>query len=149
MSVGRAPGTLGQPPARSPRRSGVHWWLVFFLLLAAAFIEVWESTAVSQLSLDIDRLQVQVRDTDARTSYLDARAAETGSRVRLASYARSLNMRPADPSQVVVIPRDYLVAAAAPAAGVPEDGFAAVTRRTAELLVPAARARGRSASVDE
>jgi cell division protein FtsL len=124
----------------------VHWLLVFALLLAAAFIEVWESTAVSQLSLDIDRLQVQVRDTQARTSYLDARVAESSSRVRLAGYARTLNMRPADPAQVVVIPRDFL--AAAPQAGIPEDGLAAATRRAAELFVPSARARGRREAIE-
>lgn len=128
------------------RRGGVHWLLVFALLLAAAFIEVWESTTVSQLALEIDELQVQVRDTRSRTNHLEALAAESSSLVHLASYAGPLRMRPADPSQVVVIPRDYL--ATAPRAGVPEDALAAVTRRAAELFVPAARARGRSESTD-
>jgi hypothetical protein len=146
MKVHRAAPPDRPPTARTARRSGVHWLLLFSLLLAAAFIEVWESTAVSQLSLEIDELQVQVRDADARRSYLDACAAEAGSRVRLAGYARTLNLRPADPEQVVIIPRDYL--AAAPSAGVPENGLAAVGRRAAELFVPAARARARSDSAD-
>jgi cell division protein FtsL len=146
MKVQRGSAPVASATQSGSRVGGVHWLLVFALLLAAAFIEVWESTAVSQLSLEIDRLQVQVRDSQARTSYLDARASESSSRVRLASYARALHMRPADPTQVVVIPRDYL--ASTPRAGVPEDGLAAVTRRAAELFVPAARARGRSDSTD-
>jgi cell division protein FtsL len=120
----------------------VHWLLVFALLLAAAFIEVWESTAVSQLSLEIDRLRAQVKDTDARTSYLDARAAEEGSRVRLASFAKRLSLRPAEPSQVVVIPRSLV--ALAPAHRLPETGLAALGRRANEFFVPAARARAAS-----
>ncbi len=146
MKVQRSPVPLTGAAHAARRGGGVHWLLVFALLLAAAFIEVLESTAVSQLSLDIGRLQAQVRDSQARTSYLDARAAESSSRVRLAGYARTLHMRPADPTQVVVIPRDYL--ASAPQAGVPEDGLAAVTRRAAELFVPAARARGRTDATD-
>jgi hypothetical protein len=125
---------------------GVHWMLVFGVVFAVAFIEVWESTAVSQLSLEIDRLEVQLREADARQSFLDTRAAESGSRVRLAGYAKKLDLRPADPGQVVVIPREYV--GAAPAAGHPEHGLAAVTRRAAELLVPAARARARRQSIE-
>jgi hypothetical protein len=146
MRVKRAAAPYAGAAHAGTRGGGVHWLLVFALLLAAAFIEVWESTTVSQLSLEIDGLQVQVRDTQARTSYLDARTAEASSRVRLAGYARSLHMRPADPSQVVVIPRDLL--AAAPQAGVPEDAIAAATRRAAELFVPSARARERREAIE-
>jgi hypothetical protein len=128
------------------RREGVHWVLVFSLLLAAAFIEVWESTAVSQLSLQIDKLRGQVKDTDARTSFLDARAAEEGSRVRLASAARRLDLRPADPRQVVMIPMSLV--ALGPRRNVPETGLAALGRRTAEFFVPAARARAAYESQD-
>jgi hypothetical protein len=124
----------------------VHWVLVFSLLLAAAFIEVWESTAVSQLSLEIDKLRGQVKDTDARTSFLDARAAEEGSRVRLASAARRLDLRPADPRQVVMIPMSLV--ALGPRTNVPETGLAALGRRTAEFFVPAARARAAGESQD-
>jgi hypothetical protein len=112
---------------------------VFSLLLAAAFIEVWESTAVSQLSLEIDKLRAQVKDSDARTSFLDARAAEEGSRDRLASIAKRLALRPADPRQVVVIPQSLV--ALAPTTSVPLTGLAAVESRLNEFFVPAARAR--------
>jgi cell division protein FtsL len=120
--------------------------LLFGVVLAVAFIEVWESTAVSQLTLEIDRLEVELREADARQSYLDARAAASGSRVRLASIAERLDLRPADPGQVVVIPREYL--GAAPVKGRPEHGLAAATRRASEILVPAARARERRASTE-
>jgi len=128
------------------RREGVHWVLVFSLLLAAAFIEVWESTAVSQLSLQIDKLRGQVKDTDARTSFLDARAAEEGSRVRLAPAARRLDLRPADPGQIVTIPMSLV--ALGPRRNVPETGLAALGRRTAEFFVPAARARAANEQQD-
>jgi len=147
MKVQRAPVATRPAVSRAARREGVHWLLIFALLLAAAFIEVWESTAVSQLSLDIDRLQDQVRNTDAHTSYLDARWAEAGNRVRLAMFAKSHGLRPADPGQIVVIPRTYLASAPA-ASGIPENGLAAITRRTTEFFVPAARARGRTDVTD-
>jgi cell division protein FtsL len=146
MKMRKAPSGSARPWSRAGRREGVHWILVFTLLLAAAFIEVWESTAVSQLSLEIDRLRGQVKDTDARTSFLDARAAEEGSRVRLASVARRLKLSPADPQQIVMIPRNLV--AMSPRSNVPESGFAALGRRTAEFFVPAARARAASESQD-
>jgi len=137
MKVRNAP--VPAKPAWRGRREGVHWLLVFALLLAAAFIEVWESTAVSQLSLEIDKLRAQVKDTDARTSFLGARVAEEGSRVHLASIAKRLCMRPADPGQIVMIPPSLV--ALAPARPVPQTGIAAVASRLNEFFVPAARAR--------
>ena len=131
---------------RESGRRGVHWMLLFGVVLAVAFIEVWESTAVSQLTLEIDRLQVELREADARQSYLEGRAAESGSRVRLAAVAEHLDLRPADPGQVVVIPRAYLGTAASE--GRPEHGMVAVSRRVSELMVPAARARERRASTE-
>src|SRR5262245_60445019 len=139
MKVRKAP--VPAPRSRG-RHEGVHWLLVFALLLAAAFIEVWESTAVSQLSLEIDKLRAQVKDTDARTSFLDARAAEEGSRDRLAVIAKRLALRPAAPEQVVMIPPSLV--AMAPARRVPVRGLAAVARRVNEFFVPAARARAAS-----
>ena len=53
-----APRNVSRPKAE--QRAGIHWLLLFALLLAAAYIEVWESTAASDLSLRIDRLQERV-----------------------------------------------------------------------------------------
>jgi cell division protein FtsL len=128
-----------KPASILGRRDGVHWVLIFSLLLAAAFIEVWESTAVSQLSIQIDKLRAQVKDTDARTSFLDARAAEEGSRVRLAAIAKRLDLRPADPGQIVMIPPSLV--ALSPSTPVPQTGLAAVGSRLNDFFVPAARAR--------
>ena len=146
MKVQRARSEFARPRSRAGHREGVHWILVFSLLLAAAFIEVWESTTVSQLSLEIDRLRGQVKNTDARTSFLDARAAEEGSRARLAAAARKLNLRPADPKQVVMIPLSLV--AMSPRSRVPESGIAALGRRATEFFVPAARARAAGESQD-
>jgi cell division protein FtsL len=144
MKVRTAPVPV-RPGSRN-RREGVHWLLVFALLLSAAFIEVWESTSVSQLSLEIDKLRAEVKDTDARTSFLDARAAEEGSRDRLATIARRLALRPADPKQVVMIPPSLV--ALAPTRPVPQTGLAAVESRLNEFFVPAARARAASETQD-
>lgn len=145
MKVRNAP-IAARPASSRGRREGVHWLLVFALLLSAAFIEVWESTAVSQLSLDIDKLRAQVKDTDARTSFLDARAAEEGSRDRLAAAAKRLALHPADPRQVVMIPPSLV--ALAPTRSVPQTGLAAVASRLNEFFVPAARARAASETQD-
>lgn len=145
MKVRNAPIAARPAPSRG-RREGVHWILVFALLLSAAFIEVWESTSVSQLSLEIDKLRAQVKDTDARTSFLDARAAEEGSRDRLASIAKRLALRPADPRQVVMIPSSLV--ALAPTRPVPLTGLAAVESRLNDFFVPTARARAANETQD-
>jgi hypothetical protein len=111
------------------------------LLLVALFVEVWQVTRVSELVLTIDRAEKALAQTEARRDYLEARLAATRTRPALAQAAQKLGMKPAEPSQIVVVPAGYL----AGDGPVEEAGtrIAALGHRVAEALVPPARARSR------
>jgi len=123
-------------------RKGVPFiaWVVG-LVLVASFVEVWQATQVSELTLAIDKSAAQLQQADSRLADLSARLAARRTRPALAGLAASLGMKPAEPSQIVVIPAAYLAGN-----DVPESAgstLAMLGRRVAEALVPSARARGR------
>ena len=123
---------------RRPVPVGVWIFGLFFL---AGFVEVWQSTRVSQLALEADRVGAELARTEARRDYLNAQLAATRTRPALAAMARRLGMKPADPKQTVLVPTAYLAGGdAAPSA---DRGLAALGRRTLGLLVGEARARSR------
>ncbi len=132
---------LAPRPSAGPgaRRPGAHWLLLAALLLAAAFIEVWETTTASELSIDIEGLRVQVRDGESRLALLESRASQAASRQGLQAIAAELALRPADPEQIVVIPERLVVSSAGSEWA--EDGVAAAHGKVVDLLVPEARAR--------
>jgi len=115
-------------------------WIVG-LVLMVGFVEVWESTRVSALTLDIDRAARELARTEARRDYLDAELAAARTRPALAQAAKSLGMKPADPAQIVLVPDAYL--AGTDNAVRADRGLAALGRRAFEVLVPQARARTR------
>ena len=114
---------------------------VLGLVLVASFVEVWQATQVSELTLSIDRTSAQLAQADSRLSDLEARLAARRTRPALLGFAAQLGMKPAEPSQVVMIPAAYLAGTALPeSAG---SALAMLGRRVAEVLVPTARARSR------
>ena len=103
-------------------------WIVG-LVLVASFVEVWQATRVSELTLSIDRT----------SAHLEARLAAGRTRPALAGIASKLGMKPAEPIQIVRIPAAYLAGA-----DLPENAgsqLASLGRRVAEFVVPSARAR--------
>jgi hypothetical protein len=134
-----APERAAERVARASGGAGAHWLLLAALFLAAAFVEVWETTTASKLSLDIEELRHDVRDGEAHLAVLAARASQAAERRELQTAAADLGLRPADPEQIVVIPERLV--AADPAGEWPEDGFQAAQRKVVDLLVPEARAR--------
>ena len=115
-------------------------WIVG-LVLVASFAEVWQATRVSELTLSIDRTSAQLSQVQSRLSDLDARLAAHHTRPALAGIAGRLGMKPAEPTQIVMIPAAYLAGT-----DLPENAgsqLAMIGRRVAEVLVPSARARSR------
>jgi hypothetical protein len=115
------------------------------LALFAVFVEVWQVTRVSELTLALDRTEKAIAETSARRDYLDAQLAATRTRPALERAAARLGMKPAEPAQIVVVPAAYL--ADGPAS---EEGgrfVASLGRRVAETLVPSARAKSRRSSL--
>jgi len=114
---------------------------VLGLVLVASFAEVWQATRVSELTLQTDRADKALAQAEARESYLESQLAATRTRPALAPLAARLGMKPAEPSQIVVVPASYLAGGDSF-----DDGgrtLVAFSRRVAEALVPSARARGR------
>jgi hypothetical protein len=122
------------------RRIPLGTWILG-LILVAAFVEVWQVTRVSELTLEIDRAALELAKAEARRDDLEARLAATRTRPALVAHAKALGMKPAEPQQIVVVPAAYL----AGGEGAEEGGHALVAlgRRVAETLVPSARARTR------
>ena len=128
----------------SERRSVPLGAWVLGLVLSAVFVEVWQVTRVSELTLAIDRSEKAIAETQARRDYLDAQLAATRTRPALERRAAQLGMKPAEPEQIVVVPAAYL----ADGPGAEEGGrfLVALGRRVAETLVPQARAKSRRLS---
>ena len=135
----RLPALRRLAPSPRRKRGGPHWILFAALLLAAAFIEVWETTTASELSLQIEALQSKLRDGESHLALLQSQTSQVAIRQELDGTAEELGLRPADPDQIVVIPTRYI--AVGSASEMPEDGLAAMQERVADLLVPEARAR--------
>jgi hypothetical protein len=114
---------------------------VLGLVLLATFTEVWQATRVSELTLGIDRTEAALSQAASRQSYLESQLAATRTRPALAMLARQLGMKPAEPSQVVIVPAAYLAGNEVPESSART--LVAFGRRVAEVLVPSARARSR------
>jgi hypothetical protein len=115
-------------------------WVVG-LVLVASFVEVWQATRVSELTLSIDRTSAQLSQAQSRLSDLDSRLAACRTRPALAGIASRLGMKPAEPMQTVMIPAAYLAGTDLPERAGSQ--IALFGRRVAEVLVPSARARSR------
>lgn len=114
------------------------------LVLMAAFVEVWQVTRVSELTIATDLAATNLAKAEARRDDLEARLAATRTRPALEARARQLGMKPAEPSQIVVVPGAYLAGGDAAESG--GRSLVAFGRRVAETLVPSARARTRTPS---
>lgn len=114
------------------------------LVLFAVFVEVWQVTRVSELTYALDKNEKAIAEAEARRDYLDAQLASTRTRIALERAAQKIGMKPAEPSQIVVVPAAYL----ADGPGAEEGGqfLAALGRRVAESFVPTARAKSRRSS---
>lgn len=112
---------------------------VLCLAMVATFTEVWQATRVSEFTLRIDRAEKALGQAGSRQADLESRLAATRTRPALAPLAAKLGMKPAEPSQIIVVPAAYLAGG-----DVSEGGgrtLALLGRRVADFLVPSARAR--------
>jgi hypothetical protein len=114
---------------------------VLGLILVATFVEVWQATRVSEITLQIDRAEKALSQSEARQSYVESQLAATRTRPALLALARRMGMKPAEPSQTIIIPAAYLAGAEIPESG--GGSLVAFARRVGEVLVPSARARSR------
>jgi hypothetical protein len=119
-------------------------WLLAVVVTGILLVEVWQSSRVAELSLDLDRSRSALAETRAHVDYLRAEGERRITRAELAPVARQLGLAPAQVHQVVALPSAYLAEAS------PADGRARTpslwtwAERASRALVPDAMARVRT-----
>lgn len=117
-------------------------WLVATAVVAMLLVEVWQSSRVAELCLNLDRSRSALVQAQARLDFLRAQLDRQTTRAELAPLAAQLGLAPADAQQVVVLPAEYL---AGGVAAWEEEAAPklALAERVSRVLVPEATARGR------
>lgn len=129
---------------RVPERRALRpvWWAVALAVVGMLLVEVWQSSRMAELCLDLARNRAEVQQAQARLEYLLAELDRRTTLANLAPQAGLLGLGPADDKQVVQLPPEYL-AAADHRAGRDARPTLAWAERVSRVLVPEATARGR------
>ena len=103
---------------RVPERRALRpvWWGIALAVVGMLLVEVWQSSRMAELCLDLARNRAEVQQAQARLEYLQAELDRRTTLANLAPQAGLLGLGPADDKQVVQLPPEYL-AAADPRAG--------------------------------
>jgi hypothetical protein len=117
-------------------------WLVAAIAVTMMLVEVWQSSKVADLCLKIDHTRSALQQTEARLQYLRAGLEQRTTRSGLAASAAALGLVPADNSQVVNLPSEYL--AYSQESGTGGDLLSLFGEGISRLIVPDARARSRA-----
>jgi hypothetical protein len=118
--------------------------MVAVVAIAMLLVEVWQSSRVAELSLNVDQTRAALDETQAYVEHLRVDGERRLTRAELDPIAGRLGLAPARPDQVVALPLAYL--AEAPS----NDGTATATWDRAwpegimRALVPEATARSRA-----
>ncbi len=131
--------------ARERRVARPELWLLAALVVGMLLIEVWQSTRVAELSLVLDRSRAALRQANARADFVRAELERRSTRAELAALATQLRLAPPDVQHVVVLPAEYL-ASAEGSTQRDDHSPLAWAERVSRVLVPEAKARGRSGS---
>jgi len=119
-------------------------WLVAAIAVTMMLVEVWQSSRVAQLSLQLDRSRSAVVQTRARLQFEGAELERRCTRPELAPLAAALGLKPADPRQVVNLPSEYLADAGEPDRGRDAALLVTLAERVSHAIVPDATARARA-----
>ncbi|TMQ68099.1 MAG: hypothetical protein E6K80_14590 [Candidatus Eisenbacteria bacterium] len=131
--------------AREGRAVRPELWLLAALVVGMLLTEVWQSTRVAELSLTLDQSQAALQQAHARVDFVRAELERRSTRAELAALAKQLRLAPPDVQQVVVLPAEYLASGEA-SSPVEDRSLASLAERVSRVLVPEAKARGRSGS---
>ena len=134
----------GLPSWRVPERAlSPGPWLAAAALTGILLVEVWQSSQMAELCLEMTQTRAATQQAQARLEFVRAGWERRTTRAELAPIARPLGLEPADVQQVVTLPSEYLTDDAVTRASRPASllGWA---ERASSVLVPEATARGRS-----
>lgn len=116
--------------------------LIAVVVLSVLLLEVWQSSTVASLSMQLERANRELRLANADLEYARSQSDRRSTRAELAPVASSLGLEPVAGAQVVALPVDYLAEAREGRADSPKSAIA-WAGRTLQSLVPDAMARGR------
>jgi hypothetical protein len=121
-------------------------WMVAAIALGVLLIEVWQTSRMAQLCLDLGQTRKASVQANARLDYMRAALERHSTRAELAPAANALGLAPADAQQMVLLPSEFL---ADDRTMVRDDGsvsLLALAERVLGALVPEATARSRTRS---
>ena len=119
------------------------WVLLPMLVMAVLLFEVWRSSEVASLSVEVSRANTQLKQSSTVLEWTRAELEKDSNRSETGPMATAIGLRPVDPTQIVALPAEYLEPEALHgAAG--SSTLMAAAERALQSLVPDATARGRS-----
>jgi hypothetical protein len=120
--------------------------MVTAVALGMLLVEVWQSSRMAQLCLELDQTRTASVRTGARLSFMRAALERHSTRAELAPMAQALGLAPADAQQVVLLPSEYLADERTIARDEDSVSLLALAERALGALVPEATARSRTGS---
>lgn len=119
-------------------------WVCAAVVLSMLLIEVWQSSRMAVLGIELDRTSLASRQAVARVENLRAAAERRITRAELAPVAARMGLVPADAQQVVMLPSEYLAVERSTGREVAPATLFAWAERVWGALVPEATARSRA-----
>ncbi|MGH7742290.1 MAG: hypothetical protein ACRENS_09740 [Candidatus Eiseniibacteriota bacterium] len=119
-------------------------WLVAAVVVTMMLVEVWQSSKVADLCLKLDQSRSKLEQTEARLAFVKAGLEHRTTRSGLAASAAAMGLVPADNTQVLNLPSEYLAASQEGGAGGGVAMRSSFGEGIARMIVPDARARDRA-----
>lgn len=138
-------GTAPSWRAREGRVARPELWLLAAFVVGMLLTEVWQSTRVAELSIHLDQSRTALQQAQARYDFVRAELERRSTRAELTPLAKQLGLASPEAHQVVTLPPEYLASNEGPARK-DDHSVGALAERFARVLVPEAKARGRSGS---
>jgi hypothetical protein len=141
---------------RNPRGSRPAWqvadgfvprpelWVCAAIVLGMLLIEVWQSSRMAVLDIELGRTAVAADRAAARVENLRAAAERRITRSELGPVAARMGLVPADAQQVVMLPSEYLAEERTAGREAAPATLAAWAERVWGAIVPEATARSRA-----
>jgi hypothetical protein len=111
-------------------------------VLSLLLLEVWQTSTVASLSVQIGRSVHELQQASAERAWTASRLEQSTNRSELGPVAGALGLQPVDPRQIVTLPEEYLEPAPTRQTS-PSSPLLAMAGRALDALVPDAAARGR------
>ncbi len=118
-------------------------WAGAAVVLAMLLVEVWQTSHMAQVSLDLDQIRKQLTQVDAQLAYARADADRRSTRAVLQPLGKQLGMAPTRREQVWTLPSALLAEDRGTGGEDSSAPMLALAERVSGALVPEATARGR------